>query len=84
VGHTSAHAASLQWLQRTGTICFTTAGNFPVSPINTLFQKMPGGKKCSSLQVTEQPQHPIHFFKSITIPHLGIEPSFLCVLVFCP
>jgi hypothetical protein len=77
VGQTSTQAGSSQWLQSIGTMTFSVVGNFPRSLINTLFQRIPRGKKCSSLQEIEQPQHPTHFFKSITIPHLGMErPPF--------
>ena len=63
-------------------LTFLVAGNLPFSPMSTRFQRTPRGRKCSSLQAMEQPQHPIHRFKSMTIPHLGMHvPPFFHVPV---
>src|SRR4030042_2804817 len=77
VGQTFTHLGSAQWLQRTEYISLVTAGYFPFSPINTLFQKISGGRQSSALQASTQGLQTIHRFSSIAIPHLIVSSLLL-------
>src|SRR3990172_6449965 len=68
VGQASTQAGSSHCMQRTGQKIRRAAGKTPTSSSSTLFQKIPGGVPFLILHTTTQVLHPIHNFKSITMP----------------
>src|SRR3974390_242577 len=76
VGHCFSHSGLPQCIQVTGRNPSLLWGYFPTSNLKTRLKRTPFEVACSARHATVHVSHPIHRFRSITIPYLPILIPF--------